>query len=186
MKYNENGNVEVFGYMVGVDYMDKINSFRFSLKSDKGGTQSDFLSGKIRFQSITVLADTEGAAYMYDIYTSNPKEYKDWPISVEFKIDDLGIWTAVNVWDFSEADPKNFNLITIKNKYFLEGIKVSEKEKEIINWSEVNARAKRSFGNPHIPEECIQGDYILRKYGIKTRNHGIYNFDYYLDGVPSC
>lgn len=177
---NENGNVVVAGYMVGMNYRDRIGSYRLGIEFSKGGTKNDYIFGNACAYTVTMLKDTLGADGMY----KHREELKGKLIAIAFELNRNNEWTAVKIGTLKKNLPKKCKRATTEYARFIMDLNNSETEKNIMNWCQVKAEGHQDqFEHEErvISSECIENGYVNRKYGIKTAvvANGN-NFNYYL------
>lgn len=185
MLTNENGNVVAVGYMIGMNTRNGIGEYIFGIKFSKNGTKNDYLFGNVCVLTVTMPGYTPGASELYE----NWEYLKGQPIAIEFKHKGDNYWAPVSVKVVDEDDPEELKKVTVKDARFMMDRYNSEKEKSIMNWCQVLAEHTRDTFKPGegvIPDECIEDNFVKRKYDIKTKLVNDNNFNFYLNDKPAA
>lgn len=181
MKTNENGNVVLVGYFYSMVPRNDIESYRLCLQSKCCGTYSDYFSGKIRVQYVTMLESTPGAFELSLKYPENCL------VAIEFKINGPEDLRAVSVRTIEEDSLEKLEYVTVDDEDIRKRLKKSEREKQIMHCCEIKARGfYGGFNHPDdiVPKGCIKDGKVNRRYGIQTEDHGGNNYGYYAQRTP--
>lgn len=186
MMTNENGNVVVVGYMIGMNIRNRIGEYIIGIKFSKNGTKNDYLFGNVCVQTVTMPSETSGARELFEDW----EELKGQLIAIEFKSKGGNYWAPVGVKVVDEDDPEELKKVTVKDARFMMDRYNSEREKGIMNWCQTIAEGNKEKFEPEervIPDKNIEGNRVSRRYGIETKlvANGN-NFNFYLDDKPAA